>query len=292
MMADQMVARLKAEYQLQELLNPCGEGKAMTLTRNSYNDMAFRRFAHECAKHKLYGTCSSICRSCGLNISAYSIPPEDAVIMQQMAELDVGETDARRRQVAAEHYAEAGVERVAVHVRLCTWAIVIAVCVFLATQYRSCTAEAKNDQVTQTTARSVPMVETPVVATVRKQAAVDVLISIRSTLNRVTKQRDMNGDGKVTCIDYTLMFYDAYPNKNNVRIVWNKNMTANMNHLFVKVWVNGEWMPVEPQAYVSPVTDRWFSMRKYWGTKYSPDYDLDVTAHIENIRQSTFVWSR
>jgi hypothetical protein len=77
-----------------------------------------------------------------------------------------------------------------------------------------------------------------------------------------------------------------------VRVVWNKNTVTNMNHLFVKVWVNGEWVPVEPQAYINPVTDRWFSMHKYWGTRYSPDYDLDVTSNVEKIRPQTFVWSR
>jgi hypothetical protein len=102
----------------------------------------------------------------------------------------------------------------------------------------------------------------------------------------------MDGNGTVSCVDYTLMFYDAYPNKNNIRVVWNKNAAADMNHLFFKVWVNGEWMPVEPQAYVHPVTDRWFSMRKYWGTRYSPNYDLDVTSSIEKIRQQTFAWVR
>jgi hypothetical protein len=202
-----------------------------------------------------------------------------------MAELDVGEDVARRR-------AKASADRHASNVRLTVWAILITACAFLFMQFRSCTAEARNDRIAQREVQSVPAVETPVIATVSKQAAVDVLVPIRSTLNQVTKQRDMNGDGNITCIDYTLMFYDAYPNKNNVRIVWNKNTAANMNHLFVKVWVNGEWMPVEPQAYINPITDRWFSMRKYWGTKYSPDYDLDVTSNIEKIRQQTFVWSR
>jgi hypothetical protein len=281
-----MIATLKAHYQLQGLLNPPGEDKKMTLAKNSYNDMALRRFAHKCAEHKAYGTCNSMCRTCALNISAYSISPENAVITQQMAELDVQEKIADR-------CAEADAERTATNRRLIIWVILIAACAFMIMQYRSCMSEAKNNRITQKAVQSVPAVKTPVIdTTVRKQAAVDVLVPIRSTLSQVTKQRDMNGDGNVTCIDYTLMFYDTYPNKNNVRVMWNKNTATGMNHLFVKVWVNGEWLPVEPQAYVNPITDRWFSMRKYWGTKYSPNYDMDVTPNVEKIRQRTFVWSR
>jgi hypothetical protein len=278
-------ARVMAEYQLHGLLNS-GEGSGkMSLTKTSYNYMALRRFAHECASHKAYGTCNNMCQNCALNISAYSIPREEAVIIQQMAELDVGQTLARQRQVLAEQRAETSAERK--NVRLLVWVILIGIGVSPFIQLRSCRAETNNDRITQREAPVVAAIEPPV----RKQAPADPLAPIRSTLNQVTKQRDMNGDGKVTCVDYTLMFYDAYPNKNNVRVVWNKNNTANLNHLFVKVWVNGQWMPVEPQAYVHPVTDRWFSMRKYWGTKYSPNYDLDVTPNIEKIRQRTFVWS-
>lgn len=281
------VARLQAEYQLQQLFNSCWKKEEKLAAKTGYNAMALRRFAHECAKHKAYRTCNGVCRSCGLNISAYSIPKEDAVIMQQMAELDIGEDIKRRHQAIEYQQAEAKAARSAAKVQLIIWAIIITVCISLIMYCRSSAAKSTNSMSTQTTTQSVSTVTTPV----SKQTPVDPLVPIRSTLKQVTK-RDMDGDGKVACVDYTLMFYDTYPNKNNVRVIWNKNTVNDMNHLFVKVWVNGEWMPVEPQAYINPVTDRWFSMRKYWGSKYSPDYDLDVTANVEKIRQRTFVWSR
>jgi hypothetical protein len=280
-----VVARIKAEHQLQKLMDSDGEDKKMSLTRNSYNDVALRRFAHECARHKIYKTCNNMCQRCALNVSAYSITKEDAVIIQQMADLDIGEAAARRHRIAVEQQdAYARQKKISV----LTWAIFIIPCIFLFALFRSCATEAKNDRITRRETQSVPVIETPV----RKQAAVDVLAPIRSTLNRVTKRRDIDGDGAVTCVDYTLMFYDTYPNKNNVRIVWNKNASVNMNHLFVKVLVNSQWMPVEPQAYVNPVTDRWFSMRKYWGTRYNSNYDLDVTSNVESIRRQTFAWKR
>jgi hypothetical protein len=61
-----------------------------------------------------------------------------------------------------------------------------------------------------------------------------------------------------------------------------------MNHLFATV----DGMAVEPGAYINPVDDRWFSMRKYWGDGYNPVYDKDVTVYLPAIREAKFKWIR
>jgi hypothetical protein len=66
------VAKLKADYQLQKLINFYRKDGKIILAKNGYKDMALRQFAHECARHKIYRTCNRMCRICGLNISVYS----------------------------------------------------------------------------------------------------------------------------------------------------------------------------------------------------------------------------
>ena len=85
---------------------------------------------------------------------------------------------------------------------------------------------------------------------------------------------DLNGDGKINCIDYTVMFkltWDKeYPDRCGAcQII--RNYSPTMNHLFVHIWAEGNQdIEIEPWAY-NPyrylMTDNW---RK--GT-YNPKYN-------------------
>jgi len=75
---------------------------------------------------------------------------------------------------------------------------------------------------------------------------------IEETLQRVARamraNTDVNGDGKVDCIDAAVLFYQWFPNKNEVRIMLNRNTATGMNHLFNAVLIDGVWTAIEPQA--------------------------------------------
>lgn len=86
---------------------------------------------------------------------------------------------------------------------------------------------------------------------------------------------DMNRDGKVNCIDYTLMFktqWDkSYPqNAGNCEIVRNLKK-GRMNHLFISIWTGSrQRILVEPWAYD---LERYL-MEENWDWRYDPRYNI------------------
>ena len=83
--------------------------------------------------------------------------------------------------------------------------------------------------------------------------------------------KDVNDDGLVNCIDYSITFYKLYGS--NARIIINNNPDTGMNHLFIKVYYANTSIDIEPQG-----TNKKYMMSLYWGTAYNPDYNRDVTA--------------
>jgi len=103
--------------------------------------------------------------------------------------------------------------------------------------------------------------------------------SIDRTLRLVAEnfmRIDVNGDGKHNCVDAAVLFYQYYPNKNNVRIALNRNLKTGMNHLFNYVFTDGVWEAIEPQAYSSNHSN--YLMRAVWGSQYDNSYNRDVTS--------------
>jgi len=87
---------------------------------------------------------------------------------------------------------------------------------------------------------------------------------------------DMNKDGNIDCIDYSILFRTLYGS--NARIIINNNPISGMNHMFIRIWYNDAGhtriMDIEPQG----TPDR-YSMGLIWGMRYDPNYNRDVTSH-------------
>lgn len=110
-----VICRLRAEYQLEQLLNEAHNNaspfpqrrksrKDTTMNRNEKypeGEMLYR-FALDCAGHKINNDCNHICRNCPSNISAYittrdllrpagsdGLSPREAVMLQHTAELEM-----------------------------------------------------------------------------------------------------------------------------------------------------------------------------------------------------------
>lgn len=88
--------------------------------------------------------------------------------------------------------------------------------------------------------------------------------------------KDINGDGKVNCIDYTCTFkhlWDSmYPNrKNECNIVRNYNPKTGFHHLFIRVYGSTRSVYVEPRAK-NPYR---YTMEENWTDgRYDPKHDI------------------
>jgi len=87
--------------------------------------------------------------------------------------------------------------------------------------------------------------------------------------------KDVNGDGLVNCIDAAVLFYQYYPNKNEVTIELNYNTYTGLNHLFNVVNFNGTWRAIEPQGKIN--NHKSYFMRDIWGSVYDSAYNKVVT---------------
>ena len=222
------------------------------------------RFALDCAEHKIRGNCDFLCKQCPSNVSLYSIAREDAVMLQHSAELEINhrfKLQHESRIQELEYHAIRKRERMSVDMAgiksILYTAILTILCLILI--QKCSTVKPQNTEQN------------------RK-------VAIISTL-RAIEQRDADGDGLIDCVDYAIQFYELYPDKSRVRIIWNKNKPVGMNHLFVMV----DGVPIEPAVYINPRAD-FYRMDKYYPTKYNPIYDRDVTANIDSIRNNNYRW--
>jgi hypothetical protein len=98
--------------------------------------------------------------------------------------------------------------------------------------------------------------------------------SMIPTVLRIMKRYgvpDMNKDGKVDCIDYSIYFRMLYGS--NAFIIMNKNPKTGMNHMFIQVHTSLSFYDIEPQG-----TEYVYAMSAIWGMKYDPFYNQDVTS--------------
>jgi len=95
--------------------------------------------------------------------------------------------------------------------------------------------------------------------------AIDYIVTL---LKRVIK--DINGDGLINCIDYSLGFRMLYGDE--AFIIVNVNRFTGMNHMFIQLYYGGEEYDVEPQGTAS----RW-TMAENWGDRYNSIYNTNRT---------------
>lgn len=89
---------------------------------------------------------------------------------------------------------------------------------------------------------------------------------------------DIDLDGSVDCCDEALYFYWFWTRyyREPCRLVVNYNKPA-MNHMFVQIWYNNEWLDIEPGS------KRPLEFTRIWGKSYNPVY---------NRYDSSFYWLR
>lgn len=88
---------------------------------------------------------------------------------------------------------------------------------------------------------------------------------------------DVNRDGEINCIDYSITFYrlaerDGTYHPMHFDIVVNYNPYTGMNHMFIKFRVDGETYYIEPQSQGD--YDKYL-MEAKWGDEYNPVYNIE-----------------
>lgn len=85
---------------------------------------------------------------------------------------------------------------------------------------------------------------------------------------------DVNCDAKLNCVDYAITFkkqWDKRYNQSDCEIV--RNLSPSLNHLFVRVKVNGSWVCIEPSAYFYGYINS-YTMKEFWEDKYDSRYNF------------------
>jgi len=100
-----------------------------------------------------------------------------------------------------------------------------------------------------------------------------------ATMKKVTialnKRTDVNSDGKINCIDASVLFYQYFPDKNRVCIEVNYNPKTKWHHAFNCVKIDGVWRAIEPQAHLIQGSSYW--MRDIWPNDYDVKNNQDQT---------------
>lgn len=99
---------------------------------------------------------------------------------------------------------------------------------------------------------------------------------VNETLKRAHATiRDVDGDGKVNCLDYAVRFYELMPLS---VLVWHNNQSdGGLNHLFVG-YIKGNSVDIKNNdtgkvVFVETSVDYLISPADYWGDRYKSDYN-------------------
>ena len=103
----------------------------------------------------------------------------------------------------------------------------------------------------------------------------DTQVTLNIVADQLRRGIDVNRDGLINCIDAAVLFYQHYPNKDNVTISVNDNPNTGMHHLFNVVLVDGVWRAIEPQAVFNG--NRSYFMKDVWGSQYDASLNRVVT---------------
>jgi hypothetical protein len=256
-------------------------------------------FAKDCATHKYNGDCNRQCKDCASNIIKYGIDPQQAVMLQHAAELKMDHvlTMRHKRRMEEEEYEQAKARNArSTHIAAngIAWTYLIGfpliIFIFLF-NVKGCFGRPLHDTPQPAFRESVAPQQNhrelpPPQVQYRSEDLTDDEELTANTWAAMVAMRiydvDMNGDGKINCIDYTLQYWQYYPNQDYIRIIWNNNPYNGFNHLFVYMLE----VPVEPQGGVYNG-----NMHVVWGDRYDPKYDRDVTDLFDQIKYSNIKWS-
>jgi len=232
-------------------------GGALT---NQQRSKEFYRIAYECAKKEYYGSCTGTCATCTLNIHLYVDDIKDATLIKTSVAVDfLREVENNRQREISDRWEIAGA------ILSCLFALgfIFVVFVWPIMAIRSCVSRHTE----------VPAVEKP---------TQDIPRTLQAAYYVRDNPRDMDRDGLIDCVDRAILFREYYGS--DAQIIWNKNDTTKMNHVFIRI----NSTCIEPGVWHPDPIRR--TMKSVWSTKYDGRYDRNITAHEPEIKRGIFVW--
>jgi hypothetical protein len=261
------------------------------------------RFALDCAEHKLKGICTDKmrCSGCASNVSMYVPDRQDATMLQHMADLDMErrwraqmelKLQAREFDLSIVNARRSFGLSMLVLVLMIVLAVVGAI-IWTHPRAPKTVMVAKPSEVPwgqelrdwldahpETDVVTSDPIDPP-----STEQYVRISADIIRTLSKI-KSVDMDGDGKAACVDFVIQFWQMYPRKDEVEIVWNLHRPTDWNHLFVSIY----GINIECSAALD---SRWplFEIEDFWPS-YNPLYNWYITEDMPKIVAGTYDWRR
>jgi hypothetical protein len=221
--------------------------------------------AIQCARLNDAG-CALGCEHCQFNVFNYGLPITEASLLKANAYTDF----YNQKAVVQEAKEQVNIESIV------RWVGIIVVCiVFLWTcsSIKSC-GSPPGDTIPQ---ELIPS-NNPELVWLRDNPNRLSNIPIVFQLMEQYGVPDVNGDGKIDCIDYSVWFRLLYGS--DARLIINRNPNNGMNHMFVRIWYNNDQiLDLEPQGDAQR-----YMMSLIWGMRYDPRFNRDVTSSWGNVR--------
>jgi hypothetical protein len=211
---------------------------------NHEKSREFYRFAYACEEQSK--RCDHQCAVCSLNVHLYCDDPREATLIKTSARLD---------------YSRRGLSDFSQWLLSAfMYIVIIGGLIFGVWSCVSCS--------------SAPKQSTVNIA----QQTYDTAVYVKSHIY------DVDRDGLIDCVDYATLYFDKYPDKSNLRLMWVYRADIDETHLYVRV--NGT--DIEPQSINPDFSKR--TLRYHWGNKMNYRKIKDVTAYAGQIRNNTFHW--
>jgi hypothetical protein len=234
-----------------------------------YEEVLYK-FALDCAEHRQKKDCNRQCKDCPSNVALYGQSKPLAVMMLHSAELELKQE--AKYDAAYNRYMKERNDKIDYENKLYYRGIRLILLIVLLTALFVAWVWLRP--------KSNPAPE---------EFGVEHMQGTVATLERIY-EADMNGDGLINCIDMAIQFYNIYPDRTIIRIIVQHNYKTDFHHLFVMI----EGQGIEPAALLhsryTADSGIQVGVEDYWGNRYDPKYDTDVTEHWPLIRVNKYRW--
>ncbi|QTQ12298.1 hypothetical protein HRI96_08860 [Treponema parvum] len=228
------------------------------------------------------GGCKKECDRCLLNVSNFKLKPEEeaSVIFDARNKYRV---DRERKQYAdIESTAHLIVSILFISLTLFIGAKIVAFlkAVGRAIMWNETVLDEQFEPVTEAD-DEVPTWEIGIYKDMEQKNGKMFFFFLQDDLDTVREcVTDRIKDGKINCMDYAIAFYILANNSRapmgSARIIANDKI----NHVFIGVIIDNEWVFIEPQAKSAD----WCRMEQVWKDRtdlvYDPRYNYDVTEYM------------
>jgi len=123
------------------------------------------------------------------------------------------------------------------------------------------------------------------------------VIKCNNALNKPKEQQqyhelefyDVDKDGKINCVDQAIITYDwLRTNAPDLYVVLLWNFNPPFSHLFIRIQADPYML--NDATDIELDCAHFIEMKKYWGARYNPYYNRDVTKYYYQIKAGTYTW--